>query len=293
MARLREIKKRIKAVKNIQRITKTMQMIATAKFQASIRRAQASKPYTQKLSEMVAEIASAAMAGGETGHPLLSAGGKAGRELVLVVTSNRGLCGAYNANILRTANQFIRHRSQQVQLDLEVVGKKGAAFFKFSGHAIGRTHTQFGDKPAYEQVEQLAQQYIDRFVSGELDAVHVVHMQFISNARQTPRLLKLLPLDKPEGPGAKSGGPASVYEFLPSPAELLEQLLPMTVKSQLFQVFMESVVSEQIGRMVAMKAATDNAGKMGRGLRRQFNRARQTQITTELTEIIGGAAALE
>jgi len=296
MAQLREIKKRIKAVANIQRITKTMQMIATAKFQASVRRAEASKPYTQKISEIAGELSAAGGEGLE--HPLLSAPEPAtGRELVLVLSSNRGLCGAYNANVLRTANEYVASRPGQVEV--EVVGKKGIGYFRFIGRQVSRTHLHFTDKPAYDDVEALAGEYIERFERRELDAVRVVYMQFISNARQMPTVAKLLPLVPPTsgetGAGKKAtpSGAEAVYEFSPDPASLLGALLPLTVKAQLFQYFNDAVVSEQIARMVAMKAATDNAGKMGRNLRRTYNRARQAQITTELTEIIGGAAALE
>ncbi|QNN24991.1 ATP synthase F1 subunit gamma [Planctomycetales bacterium ZRK34] len=291
MAQLREIKKRIKAVGNIQRITKTMQMIATAKFQASVRRAQGTKPYTTKLAEIVGELASAV--GDEVDHPLLGAGRqKTGRELLLVLSSNRGLCGAYNANILRTSMHYLRDHTD-VTHDLEVVGKKGIAFFRFAGMEPKRAHTQFTDKPAYEDVEAVASSYIDQYVAGEYDAVRVAYMQFISNARQVPMIEQLLPLQPPTSEsGESAGGTRAVYEFSPDPAELLAELLPMSVKSRLFQWFNDAVVSEQISRMVAMKAATDNAGKLSRSLKRGFNRARQAQITTELSEIIGGAAAL-
>ncbi|MBI1371944.1 MAG: ATP synthase F1 subunit gamma [Phycisphaera sp.] len=289
MAQLREIKKRIKAVGNIQRITKTMQMIATAKFQAAIRRAQDTKPYTQKLSEIVGELS------GSAEHPLFrSPETPTGKELLLVLSSNRGLCGAYNSNVLRTAAAQIRGR-RDVKTEIEVVGKKGVSFFKFQGFEIANSYSHFTDKPAYEDVEALATGYIDRFLAGEFDAVRVVYMKFISNARQKPEVLQMLPLQPVEtgtDSDAKSSGPVPIYEFSPEPEQLLDALLPLSVKSNLFQCFNDAVVSEQIGRMVAMKAATDNAGKMGRGLKRSFNRARQAQITTELSEIIGGAAAL-
>ena len=297
MAKLREVKKRIKAVGNIQRITKTMQMIATAKFQASVRRTQATQPFTRKVAEIAGELAAA---GGEIEHPLLKAPAKpTGRILVLVLTSNRGLAGAYNANTLRNATAFLRANSGK-QIDLEVVGKKGTAFFRFSERPIQNNYVHFTDKPAYEEVEKIAAQYIAAFEAGRYDAVYVAYTQFISNARQTPRVQQLLPMEPPKteakkrtGGGAGGAGYQPVYEFSPDPQSLLGALLPLTVKSQLFQAFNDAVVSEQISRMVAMKAATDNSQKLVRGLRRQYNRARQAQITTELTEIIGGAAALQ
>ena len=296
MAKLREVKKRIKAVANIARITKTMQMIATAKFQASVRRAQNTQPFTRKIAEIAGELAAA---GGDIDHPLLRPPAeKTGRILVLVITSNRGLAGAYNANTLRAATVHLRANTDK-QIDLEVVGKKGNAFFRFSGRPVSKSHTQFTDKPAYGEVEKIAAEYIASFEASKYDSVYVVYTQFISNARQTPRVLQLLPMEPPKAAAgdkkhaAGTHGYQPVYEFSPDPQTLLSALLPLAVKSQLFQAFNDAVVSEQIARMVAMKAATDNAQKMGRSLKRLFNRARQTQITTELTEIIGGAAALE
>lgn len=311
MAKTREIKRRIKAVGNIRRITKTMQMIATARFQAAQKRAVATQPYSRKIAELVAELAQVAQAapsgGGDAsaalGHPLLrSPEPKTNRELVLVLTSNRGLAGGYNGNVLRTALGFVRDRAG-LETVVEVVGKKGLAFLKFNHVPVAQFHSQFSDQPTYEQAEQLADRYIAEFSSGKYDAIHVIYMAFISMARQTPRILKLLPLSNPATEGAKETGvakPQAVkskaavdYDFSPQPATLLDELLPITVKTQLFQAFNEAVVSEQISRMVAMKAATDSAGKMSKTLSRRYNRARQAAITTELSEIIAGAASLE
>jgi len=298
MAKTREIKRRIKAVGNIKRITKTMQMIATARFQASQKRATAAKPFTQKIAELVGELSAAASAGGdaELSHPLLTAPANAtGKRLVLVITSNRGLCGGYNANVLRTANAFVREHGLS-NVDVEVVGKKGSAFFKFNNIPVQATYNNLGDQPSFEVVNDLAQQYMDRFIKGQYDSVHVIYMAFESMSRQTPRINQLLPMKNPASQQPAAGaGPkvAAAYEFSPDPRELLAELLPMTIKAALFQAFNEAVVSEQIARMVAMKSATDAANKMGKELTRVYNRARQAAITTELSEIIAGSAALE
>lgn len=296
----------MKAVSNIQRITKTMQMIATARFQAMQRRATEAQAYTRRIGEVVGELAASLRggAGGDEGgisHPLLATPtdrglAPAGRELMLTITSNRGLCGGYNANLLRTAMKFIQHEGQD-RLAVEVVGKKGIAFFRFNGIAVEQTHTQFTDTPAYEEVERLAQRYMDEFRAGRVDAVHVCYMHFETMGRQSPQVLQLLPLQRPDEEGANAGGGGGAsdtaqYDFMPDARTLLDELLPITVKTRLFQCFNEAVVSEQIARMVAMKAATDAAGKMRKKLHRDFNRARQTAITTELSEIIGGTAAL-
>ncbi len=322
---MREIKGRIKAVGNIKRITKTMQMIATARFQSLQRRATQSQAYTRKIAEMVGQLA--ATVGGQVSHPLLAgpadrAGGEgdvggeaAGRELLLVLTSDRGLCGGYNANVLRAAMAFIRERSGS-SLDVEVVGKKGAGYFRFNSVPITGHLTQFGDTPKYDEVNTLAERYMNDFIEGVYDGVYVCYMAFHSRSRQTPQVMQLLPMEPPKASDAGDAGGASAggaelasgggggegvdraergvqYDFSPDPQTLLDELLPVTVKTRLFGSFNEAVVSEQLARMVAMKAATDAASDMQKTLKRDFNRARQSAITTELSEIIGGAAALE
>jgi F-type H+-transporting ATPase subunit gamma len=294
MAKTREIKKRIKAVANIRRITKTMQMIATSKFAKSQQRATATKPYTEGVFALVTELAATA---GNLSHPLISGpeGGakNAKGELTLVITSDRGLCGPYNGSILRTAITHVRATPAAKSGLIELVGKKGMGFVRFNNIPVSKQH-QIGDKPSFEDVERIAQSYIDRFSAGEVTAVRVIYMKYISAGRQVPTILQLLPLKPPAAEGApeKKAGYTAQYEFSPSADELLNDLLPATVKATLFQAFNDAIVSEHVARMVAMKSATDNAGKMGKALTRKFNRARQAQITTELTEIVSGAAAL-
>ncbi len=295
MARTREIKKRMVAVGTIKRITKTMQMIATAKFTQAQYRARATKPYAQTIRQLVAEVASAA---GDLSNPLLTGHTEAAkRELILVITSDRGLCGAYNSNVLRLAMQHLRRLNRNnIEFDLETSGKKAAGFFKFQRVSVAKRHA-IGDRPKYEEVAAIAQRFIDEFVAGKYDAVRVVSMRFLSAARQKPEVVQLLPL-KAEAEGSPAGAEgsqakAAFYEFSPSSEAILDELLPTAVKATLFQAVNEAVVSEQIMRMVAMKAATENANNLGKELRRRFNRARQAQITTELMEVISGAAALE
>jgi F-type H+-transporting ATPase subunit gamma len=291
MGKTREIKKRIKAVGNIRRITKTMQMIATSKFARAQQRAVATKPYTEGVFELVRKIAAT---GGGLSHPLIdgATGGeaKSARELTLIVTSDRGLCGPYNGSILRAAMQHLRASDRAKTGEIELVGRKGAAFLKYNNIAVSRQHA-FGDKPEYAEIERLAQNYMDRFVAGEISSVKIISMKYISVGRQRADVLQLLPLKPPAGAEEKKSRQVE-YEFSPPAEQLLGALLPAAVKATLFQVFNDAIVSEHIARMVAMKSATDNAGKMGKRLTRQYNRARQAQITTELTEIISGAAAL-
>lgn len=290
MGKTREIKKRIKAVANIRRITKTMQMIATAKFAAAQQRSVATKPYTEALFGLVTDLAGSVEG---LSHPLLSAG-KAGPELTLVITSDRGLCGPYNGSVLRAAFAMFKTTPGAKTGRLELVGKKGAGFFKFNNVPVAKGHA-FGDKPSYENIEQLAQSYIDLFSAGEVSIVRVVYMRYISAGKQAPEVLQLLPFKAEAIATDKAqpqGGMTAQYEFSPNADELLNDLLPAAVKAVLFQAFNDAIVSEHIARMIAMKAATDNAGKAGKLLTRKFNRARQGQITTELTEIVSGAAAL-
>jgi F-type H+-transporting ATPase subunit gamma len=290
MAKTREIKKRIKAVGNIRRITKTMQMIATSKFARAQQAALASKPYSQALFDLVNELAAGL---GDATHPLLDSGKHApGAELTLIITSDRGLCGPYNGSVLRQAMSLFKSTPSAKAGAVEVVGKKGAGFLRFAGIPVARQHT-FGDKIAYDAVRSLADDYIRRLQAGEISRVRVVSMKYISAGRQSPAAFQLLPFTPPQRTGAAQAGPAQIYEFSPDAPALLGDLLPAAVRATLFQAFNEAVVSEHIARMVAMKSATDNAGKMGKRLSRVYNRARQAQITTELTEIISGAAALK
>ncbi len=300
MAKTREIKKRIKAVGNIRRITKTMQMIATSKFARAQAAATATKPYTEGLFGLVTELA-ATISGGEISHPLIAGPAKlkpGAGELTLILTSDRGLCGPYNGSVLRNGMNLLRNNAAAKAGRVEIVGKKGAGFLRYAGVKVANQHA-IGDKPTFERIEKLAQGYIDAFIAGEISAVRVVYMRFISAGRQSPDVLQLLPLKPSElkvsgkGDAAASGSQAAVlYEFSPPAEELLGDLLPATVKAVLFQCFNDAIVSEHVARMVAMKAATDNAGKMRKLLTRDYNRARQAAITTELGEIIAGAAAL-
>lgn len=288
MANARDIKKRIKAVGNIQRITKTMQMIATSKFAKAQQRATASKPYTEGIFELVTQLASKA---GNISHPLIDgAPGSAKQpEVVVVITSNRGLCGPYNGATLRTAMGYIRANQN---LAVEVIGKKGAGFFKFNG-TPAVVHAHLEDKTTYADVEKMANDLMQRFTAGQVRGVKVVYTRFISTSRQKAEVLQLLPLKPPAAKGEGAGSGAVQYEFSPPAEILLADLLPVTVRATLFQCFNDAIVSEHVARMIAMKSATDAAGKMGKHFTRKYNRARQTQITTELTEIISGAAALE
>ena len=325
MAKARAIVKRRKAVRNIRKITKTMQMIATAKFQKSLKRAVGTKPYTMKVRELVRELA--ASVGPSVDHPLLrklTPETTKNRIALVVLTSNRGLAGAYNGSVLRKANAFLK---QQVAagktVDLYVGGKKGATFFNFQKRPITQ-RLELADPPRFADSDRVAEQFIRSFVAGEIDSVHVAYMNFISTGVQKPDVMTLLPLagvaeaadqiaqqvaekEAQIAAGAldakRTGTDATftphvydtetVYDFSPAPKELLDELLPLTIKTAFFQTYLDAATSEHVARMVAMKSATDAADKMAKALSMQYNRARQSQITTELSEIMGGVEAMK
>ncbi len=293
MANRRQLVKRRSTVRNIRKITRTMQLIATARFQKALNRATATKPYAQKLADMVD---AASRAASDTPQPLL-AESDADKSALLVITSKRGLCGGYNGNVLRLAMTTLRERREaEGSVDLHVVGKKGINYLRFLDEDIASAITHIDDQPAFNQVAALADEMMEAYVAGVYSTVHVCYMQFISAGLQRPALMQLLPLvhDKrsDEDAAAGQGVEDVIYDYVPSAEELLEELLPATVRMRLFEAFNDAVVSEQVARMVAMKAATDAAGDMIRVLTQQYNRARQTSITMELLDIIGGVAAI-
>ena len=280
------------AVGTIQRITKTMQMIATAKFTAAAQRAKATQPYTQKIRELVAAVCRDPS---EVDHPLVNTDRKpAGRELVLAISSDRGLCGAYNGHVLRLLKNHVKEAHQGgTEMVVETSGKKAIGFCKFEKIDVAETY-EVGDKPDFDQVSAIADRFMDDFIAGRFDAVRVVYMRYESTSRQVPEVMTLLPLQTPKAEEADASDSTRVsYEFTPDEDMLLNDLLPRAIRTSLFQAYNDAVVSEQVMRMIAMKAATDNAAGLGRTLKRDFNRARQAKITTELTEIVSGAAALE
>jgi F-type H+-transporting ATPase subunit gamma len=306
MAKARAIVKRLKAVKNIRKITRTMELIATARFKKAMDRATEAATYTRKISELVADLSKSAMT---FTHPLLQAHEVENHSILLILTSNRGLCGGYNSGVLRMAQRRMKDAVEAghpvAPLAVEVSGKRGLNFMRFQQRAIAESYTHFEDKPSFEEVEVLANRYIELYVSGKLDRLDVAYVQFHSIARQSAVVETLLPVGQltlaTRGAAAKTDGQKTEadkqenieYEFLPSAKEILEEIVPASFKARLFKCFLDSAVSEQIARMVAMKGATENAASMIGDLTRNYNRARQSQITSELSEIIGGAAALE
>jgi len=292
MANRRVLVKRRKAVRNIRKITRTMQLIATARFQAMFNRAVAARPFTEKLAEIVGDLARGAEG---IDHPLMKSQDPAAPAALLVLTSNRGLCGGYNAGVLRLAqDQLATLREAGRGRELHVFGKKGVSYFKFVKEAMAAQVTTLADAPRYEEIEPIASGLIEEFLAGRISEVSVAYVRFYSASRQRPEVVQLLPLADAGQAAATPATPqrSIEYEFRPDPARLLSELLPATVRIRLFQAFLDAAVSEQISRMVAMKAATEAAEETIKTLTRQYNRARQTHITMELLDIVGGANAL-
>jgi F-type H+-transporting ATPase subunit gamma len=295
MAKARAVLKRLKAVRNIRKITRTMELIATARFKKAMDRATEAAAYTSKIAELASDLAQSAT---DFSHPLMETREVRTAGVLLVLTSNRGLCGGYNSGVLKLAQQRIREvRGRGQRLILEVSGKRGLNFLRFQQIKPDQSYTHFEDKPRFDEVDAIAARYIAMYVAREIDWVDVAYVKFLSASKQTAVVETLLPLAQPAAEPGKSAAAkessAIQYEFLPSAQEILEEILPAAFKARLFKCFLDAAVSEQIFRMVAMKGATENAGEMISNLSRVYNRARQAQITSELSEIIGGAEALK
>lgn len=329
MAKSRALDKRRKSVKSIRKITRTMELVATAQFKKSMELAVAADAYTKRLVELVGDLSHS---GQELSHPLLVERNQPKEQkdvVLLVLSANRGMCGGFNAGVMRLAAQRLKQFQEDYHgIDLEVSGKRGIAAFKFKKAEMKKTYIHLQDKPTLEQVTELADRYLAAFLNDEIDRLDVCYMKFESLSKQYPVVETLLPLTALTAEGdvnaikeeakvdlkraaavkqadqvqadRQDKGAAGLkmdmnaqFEFLPSAESILEELIPKAFNSKLFKCFLDSAVGEQIARMVAMKAATENADQMIQMLTTAYNRARQSQITSEITEIVGGADALE
>jgi F-type H+-transporting ATPase subunit gamma len=303
MAKGRELKGRIRSFENTRKITRTMEMVATSKMKRAQDRVVAARPYAAALREVIASLYSADLA---ERFPLLRQPAKMRRAAVIVLTSNRGLAGAFNANLIREGRtQVDRLEREGVTVDLHVVGRKGAGYFRYVGRQMATTRTDVTDRPTVQDATDLVGGPMAEFVAGTLDAVYVVYARFVSALSTPPTTDRVLPVTPPgaaapasgqtrEG-GAAHGAPKARqhdYILVPSAEAILEELLPAYVRNAVYRALVETAAAEQGARRTAMKSATDNANDVINGLRRQYNRARQAQITQEIAEIVGGAAAL-
>ena len=290
MAQARELRRRIRSVQSTRQITRTMEMVSTSKLKRAQDRVVGARPYAAALAEVMAELYAPELA---EDFPLLRQpeGGKIRRAALLVITSNRGLCGAFNANLIREGRRRIAELEEQgAAVDLHLVGKKGVNFFRFTKRKAVSTRIDIGDRPTAAHAAELMEPLMQQFAAGQLDAVDVVFAKFNSAVSTPPTTLRILPVAPPQVSG-RSDRPFFILQ--PSAAAILERLLPLYVRNQVYRALVETAAAEHGARRTAMKNATDSAGDMLDILRRTYNRARQAQITQEIAEIVGGAEALQ
>jgi F-type H+-transporting ATPase subunit gamma len=286
MAKGRELKGRIKSVENTRKITRTMEMVATSKMKRAQDRVHAARPYANSLAEVIASLYSPELA---ERFPLLRQPAKVNRAAVILLTSNRGLAGGFNSNLIKEGRNLLRTLDDQgVATEFHVVGKKGLGYFKYVGRPIASSRIDITDRPTAENAAELVNDLITKFVSAEVDAVYVVYAKFNSALSTPPTSQKILPVTPPD-----AKGPRPDYLLHPSAEAILSELLPLYVRNSVYRALVETAAGEQSARRTAMKNATDNAGDILNVLRRTYNRARQAQITQEIAEIVGGSAALE
>ena len=289
MATLRDIRRRIRSVESTQKITRAMKLVAAAKLRRAQERILAARPYAVKMAELLASLV--ARAEGEA-HPLLVRRPPTRKRLV-IVTADKGLCGAFNSNILRASLAFLREQGD-TSVTLVVVGKKARDYYRRRQWQIKSEMLGFFDRLAYSHAQELAGGLMQEYLSGEVDEVHLMYNEFRSVAVQRVKREQLLPIESARGTegGASTEGGAGDYIYEPSPEAILAALLPRHVTTQVYRALMESVAGEYGARMTAMEAATKNAKEMIGVLTIQYNKARQERITKELLDIVGGAEAL-
>jgi F-type H+-transporting ATPase subunit gamma len=294
VAKARKILKHRNAVKNIRTITRTMGMVAAARFKRTHDRAVAARPYTDQLAGMVADIVER-VPPKKLNHPLMAPVEGVQTLVMLVITSNRGLCGSFNTGVLRLACERMEQLQQSgYKVLLHVIGKRGIQYFRFRGIEVAQAYRDFTDMPDYEGIRQASVELMDMYLDGKISDLEIAYMQFISAGRQSPSIAQILPMsDLPSLARSRPGEEILPYDFYPSPEDLFEELLPVAIVQKIYQCFMDAAVSEQVMRIGAMHGATEAADEMIQKMTVKYNRVRQSQITTELAEIMGGRLALE
>ncbi|HRD61299.1 MAG TPA: F0F1 ATP synthase subunit gamma [Nocardioides sp.] len=292
---LREYRARIKSTESMKKITRAMELIAASRIIKAQQRAAAAAPYARELTRAVSAVATFS----NVNHPLTKEEEDPKRAAVLIVTSDRGLAGAYSSSVLKEAERLSeRLRAEGKEIDYYITGRKGEAYFKFRQRPVVQTWTGFSDQPSYDAAAEIGRTLIDSFVKdpgepGDVDEVHVVYTRFRSMLTQEPTAIRLLPLEVVEGeekPEASEVLP--LYEFEPSAEAVLDALLPQYVQSRIFYALLQAAASELAARQKAMKSATDNADELIKKYTRVANQARQAGITQEISEIVGGVNAL-
>jgi F-type H+-transporting ATPase subunit gamma len=289
VANARDIRRRIKSVKNTQQITKAMKVVAAAKLRRAQEAVQAARPFTKKLTQVLGRVSNAA---GGVNHPLLEVR-EAKKTAYIIITADGGLCGGFNANIIRQASNEIKHYDHPAMV---MVGRKGRDFFRRREANIVAEYVNLGENISFGQAKEIAQFVIDKYTTGEFDEVYLMFNEFVNVLTQRPKKVKLLPIETPSQEGAAEGQEqkASVsYMFEPNAESVLGELLPKYIEVSLFGALLESSAGVLGARMTAMDSATNNAKDLIDKLTLSLNRARQAAITKEISEIVGGAAALE
>jgi F-type H+-transporting ATPase subunit gamma len=286
----RILRRRIRSVQSTKKITRAMELIAASRIVRAQARVHAATPYANGITAVVQDLASS---GAGQQHPLLTPREQHGTVAHIVVTADRGLCGGYNANVIRAAEAELREHGHR-EYSLVVVGRKAEGYFRYRNFRIDAAFTGFSDAPSYEDARTIAAAVSQRFIDGELDLVQIIYTRFVTAGLQEVVVRPLMPLDT-EGfeRAPETGGPVADFEFEPSPEGILDELLPRYVEARVFAALLNAAASEHAARQRAMKAATDNADELIRNLTRVMNRARQDAITTEIMEIVGGAEALK
>jgi F-type H+-transporting ATPase subunit gamma len=285
----KEIRKRIKSVTSTKKITKTMELVATSKMKRAQDRVAAAGPYTAKLNEIISAIAAG---GASLDLPLLQSRSEIKKVAIVLLTANRGLCGGFNANLIKLAKRtYAAEKEKGRAIQLTTVGKKGYATLKFQEYPIHRTIVDMPDKPTFADARRVIDPLVEDFIKGEVDEVLVVYPDWKGLGSQPPTVKKLLPIEPPAMEGEQKG--TLDFIFSPPAEQILADLLPRYVTQTVYTMLVMSHAGEQVARRTAMKSATDNAQEMITHLTRTLNRARQAQITQEIAEIVGGAAALK
>jgi F-type H+-transporting ATPase subunit gamma len=286
MAKGRELKTRIKSVENTRKITRTMEMVATSKMKRAHDRVSAARPYAQALRDVIGSLYSPDLA---ERFPLLRQPAQVKKAAVILLTANRGLAGAFNANLIKDARATLaRLEGEGVAVDLHAVGKKGLGYFRYVGRTIASSRTDIGDRPTAENAAELVNDLTTAFARGEIDAVYVIYPNFKSVLSAPPTAVQVLPVQPPQA-GAKQRD----YILSPDAETILGELLPLYVRNAVYRALVEMTAAFYAAQRTAMKNATDNASDMLKILARTYNRARQATITQEIAEIVGGAAALQ
>jgi F-type H+-transporting ATPase subunit gamma len=290
MSKTRELKRRIRSIRKTRQITRTMEMVSTSKLKRASDRVYAARPYAERLREVMSRLIDPEL---RERYPLLRQPETVRRAAVILVTSNRGLAGAFNANLIREARGLIRRlRSQGVEVDIHAVGRKGIAFLRYQKEELASSRLDINDRPSIEDAMSVIEPLRQDFEDGRLDEVYVVYAQFRSALSTPPATMKVLPVTAADS-DADTASRSQSYILSPSADEILNQILPLYVRNSVYRALVETAAAEHGARRTAMKNATDNAGDILDRLNRTYNRARQAQITQEIAEIVGGAAALE